>query len=219
MKIKEVFRIGTVWAATLAIILPTTVFAGAPATTGQAVRDISLTTEGALVGRVVNTRGQATPNAAVTVLRDGQVAARTIADAQGQFVARGLTSGIYMVATGQQRQLCRVWTAATAPPIAARGIQLASEPVLRGQCTTSDCCSGCDDTGCAGGCSDSCSDCCVAGDGCTGSLGCGGGGMLGGGLLGSPALVAVGIAAAVAIPVALDDDDDEPAASVTPMTP
>ena len=223
MKITEVLRIGAIWAAMLGMALPANLLGAAPTATQTrpVVRDVALGQNGVLNGRLVNAEGQPTKNANVLVHRGGQLIASTTSNAHGLFSIQNLVGGLYQVTAANQQHTFRIWNSETAPPVAAKGILLTSSQVVRGQCTVGGCCG---DPGCAGGCAgDACAggcagDGCCFGGGCTGSLGCGcggcGGGLFGGGgLLGSPVLIAAGIAAAIAIPIALDDDDDPPPAS------
>ena len=216
MKKTEVAHRLTVWASVLVMAMPATSLSAAGVAPHSpadvSTQDVALAADGSLRGRIVDSQGHARSFATMAVLRNGQVAARIVTDAQGRFAARGLSSGAYTVAIGNQSRSLRLWTEQTAPPVATRGLQLVSQAVVRGQCTTScsDACeSGCSDDACSG-CSDGCT-------GCTSSCGAGcggiGGGLLGGGsgLLSSPGLVAAGIISAVAIPVALSDDDDDDA--------
>ena len=182
------------------------------------VLDLKLQEHGTLVGKLVDRQGKALPSVNVQVLtkRGSLTTART--NQQGIFTARGFTSGEMLVRVGEQAQLIRAWNADLAPPTAPSAAMLVVGDTVRGQCCEpSPCAPACDDMGscCSAGCDGcgGCDSCCAGGlfggsAGGGGLLGSSGGGLLGsGGVLSNPYILGAGVAAAVAIPIAIDDDD------------
>jgi len=97
--------------------------------------DVSLESDGRLLGRVVDASGRPLDGAVVTILQRDAVLGRTVTNARGEFAARGLTSGVYEIRTAQASGTYRVWPSAAAPPSSQRLVQLMSGtgPVVRGQ--------------------------------------------------------------------------------------
>lgn len=193
--------------------------------------ELQMDANGSIRGKVVDRQGKSLSNAEVKVVsRDGSGIAKT--DAQGMFAMNGLTVGEYVIAVGKQSQKVRVWNAKTAPPNTAQAALLVVGGAVRAQCGSS--CGGCNSCApsscgpapscgisspvtapCAStlpSCGPSCGGCNECGGGGCGLFG-GGGGCFGGGGFGSmgagPLLIGAGVAAAIAIPLALDDDDDD----------
>lgn len=187
------------------------------------VRDVSLDSEQTLTGRVVDNQARPKSNVAVVIERDAQIVTKLLSDSNGQFQAGNLSAGVYRLHLNGQKHDLRVWNQTTAPPTASGIVQVSVGEIVRGQCCTpgGGCSDGCDLGGCSGGCDiGGCTGGC--GSGCTGcGGGCGGGGLLGGGGLGGGGLGGGGlfgasglgmalpaiIAAAIILPLALDDDD------------
>ena len=137
--------------------------AAAPVATAQ-ITDVALGQGGLLKGQVVSSTGAPQADAQVRFIQNGKQVAVTITDSEGYFAVKGLSGGVYQVATGENVMIYRVWAANTAPPIAQHDILLvAGENVVRGQ-----------------------------------------GGILYG--LSNPWVIGAGVAAAIAIPVALAND-------------
>jgi hypothetical protein len=128
----------------------------------------------------------------VVVQAAGQEIARTLTDSEGNFRVDGLKGGVHRVNAADQQSLYRLWAPSTAPPAAQRGLMLVSATdVVRGQC----------DCGTP-----------VCGSVCGSSYpSTGGGGGIGNWIASHPLLTAGAIATAIAVPLALDDDDDPPA--------
>ena len=197
--------------------------------------DLRLGSEGSIIGKIVNRQGQPVSSANVK-LASKRGAATLKAGTNGLFAAKGLQAGEYVVQVNDQSYAVRMWTADTAPPKTAMAALFVVGDAVRGQCCgDSSCGGGCSSclsgpsyspacsTGCESG-SDYATSC--PGPSCGGCGTCGGGGFGGGGyggrifgsgtgvfgrgagLLSRPFLVGAGVAAAIAIPIALDDDDD-----------
>jgi hypothetical protein len=170
---------------------PSSINTGAVSTgaVSQAVRDVQLQAGGVLVGQVLGGQGKALAESPVVLSIAGREIARVKTDRTGKFQVVGLTGGVYQVTAGGQQSVYRLWAPQTAPPAAQSGLMLVSDSdVIRGQY---DCGSP------------------VCGSPVCGS-GCGAGGV-GNWIANHPILTAGAIGAAIAIPLALDDDDDPPA--------
>ncbi len=147
--------------------------------------DVELNDSGLLQGKLVTQTGQPIANAPVVVGQSAQVIAKTATLADGTFQIATLRGGLYNVAAGGNSVNVRAWLPRTAPPLARDGLLVVQGPVIRGQ--------GCTADSCTGTCGGSCDACGVAG----GPLG----------LLMNPFVIGAAVAAAIAIPLALDDDD------------
>jgi hypothetical protein len=58
------------------------------------------------------------------LLSNGRSVASTTTNDRGEFEFAGVKGGAYSVHTGEQTQTCRVWTSAAAPPSATRGLMI-----------------------------------------------------------------------------------------------
>ncbi len=153
----------------------------------QAPRDIVLQSEGVLTGRIVDAQGLALANTPVAVQTGGKEVARVLSDAKGNFRVANLQGGVYQVTSTGHQGVYRLWTARTAPPAAAEGLNLVSQStdVVRGQY--------CPPQGPSGPFA-----------------------TVGQWVAEHPLLTAGAVVAAIAIPLALDDDDDPVAPPATP---
>jgi hypothetical protein len=85
------------------------------------VADVALGMDGLLTGQAINVQGK--PLAAETVvISDGRQRLSTTTDAKGQFKFSGLRGGPYTIYTSQQSYSCRAWKEGAAPPSATRGL-------------------------------------------------------------------------------------------------
>lgn len=151
-------------------------------------QDVALNSEGILYGSITNSQGVAAAGMPVEIKQGKVVLASTQTDKQGRFAVGALRGGVYQVQVAKQEVPVRIWSEGTAPPTASEGLRLNTGMIARGQgCTTSSCTG---ESGC------SCDACC--GGGQPGVMG----------LLMNPIVIGAAIAAAIAIPLALDDDDD-----------
>ncbi len=186
MKLSKVLRTGTMWMAILGMALPTTAIA-VDLNSDYArveIQDVALHPDGMLRGQLVRTDGGQSAETLIRFHRDGQMVAETVSDANGQFAVRNLTGGVYTVQTPSSMMNCRVWTNQAAPPSAAHNLTMAAGEVVRGQCEVPP-----PQYGAAPGFWHG----------------------RGPGLLSKPWLFGLGVAAAIAIPLAVDDDDNGPA--------
>jgi hypothetical protein len=193
MKVKRIQFIAVALSSVGMLISPAAHGAITPAVKGQGVqapRDITLHEGGVLMGQMLDPQGAAIAGAPVSVQTAGKEVARAVTDQSGKFKIAGLQGGVHQVATVGQQDDYRLWAPQTAPPSAQQGLMLvSSNDLVRGQ--------GC---GSAVGCGSSC--------GCgTGVFGGGGGGRIGNWVANHPLLTAGVIGAAIAIPLAVSDDD------------
>jgi len=101
----------------------------------QSPSDIVLQDDGALVGRIVDAQGLAVANTPVSVQTGGKEVARVLTDETGRFRVAELKGGVYQVASTGHQGVYRLWAPRTAPPAAAKGLSIVSQPtdVVRGQ--------------------------------------------------------------------------------------
>lgn len=98
------------------------------------IQDVALQPEGRFRGQVLDAEGLSLDGAVVTVFQEGRQVARTVTDADGQFVFNGLSAGVYRVSAGPSSGFYRLWAPQTAPPAASQETTLvASGPAVRGQ--------------------------------------------------------------------------------------
>lgn len=155
-------------------------------------RDIALHADGVLVGQVYDGQGNGIAGAFIALSNNTKQVVRVKSDEHGKFRVAGLSGGIHQVSIGGQATVCRLWAPRTAPPAAQQGLMLVeSADVVRGQCGCGTPVCGSAVCGCGGG---------VYGRGA-------GGGGIGAWMANHPILVTGGIAAAIAVPLAVDDDD------------
>ena len=184
--------------ACMGLLLPTTAFAQQPAVQKSAQPtfvDAELAADGALYGKVVNAAGVGVSDMNIVLKQNNTAVAYSKSMEGGLFRIAPLNGGLYTAAAGGQATNLRLWSRDTAPPSVVREVMLVTNDITRAQSCSTDACVPYD-AGCCGSC---------GGGGC-GACGGGAGGLLG--FLTNPWVIAGGIAAAIAIPLALDDDDD-----------
>ncbi|MEM6328921.1 MAG: carboxypeptidase-like regulatory domain-containing protein [Planctomycetota bacterium] len=175
--------------ACLGLVLPQNALA-APTAPQAAGKDVALRDGGVLVGQVVDAQGAPLAHAVVSLFYGADEVVRTKTDKRGVFAAKGLRGGEYRVVAGGGQVTYRLWAAKTAPPAASQGVLIVTGgAVISGQCSS-----------------------CPPGGGCQPGYGYppghGGGGGIVGWIKNHPLIVASGVAAAIAIPLAVADDDD-----------
>ncbi|MEM8947003.1 MAG: carboxypeptidase-like regulatory domain-containing protein [Planctomycetota bacterium] len=145
----------------------------------QAPSDIVLQDGGLLIGRIIDAQGKPVAMTPVSLQSGGKEVARVVSDESGRFEVKGLTGGVYQIASTGHQGVYRIWAPRTAPPAAVNGLSIVSQPeVIRGQ------------------------------------YGPGPGNPFsaaGQWIAEHPIITAGAVAAAIAIPIAVDDDDDPPA--------
>lgn len=142
----------TVWTASLGLLFPPQFLmaAGANAPLPQVsatstittpaareavrVRDVELGSQGQFAGQIVGAQGQPIAGATITLSSQG-MQLQTVSNTQGQFQFSGLTGGTYHLEADQSGQLCRLWKNGTAPPKANGQMLLVQQdgPVALGQ--------------------------------------------------------------------------------------
>ena len=180
-------QLGLVALASIGVMFPQLAMANGPQSTQQ-TRDMSLRSDGSFVGKVLNQHGRAQDKQPVLLLQNGQPIATALTNANGEFGFQLQKGGLYQIQSRDTVTTYRMWTAATAPPSAVQSATLVTNDTL----VLGQNCAHCGVSGCGGG--------------CVGHPGGGGGaGVLG--FLANPWVLGGLVAAAIAIPLALDDDD------------
>jgi hypothetical protein len=187
MKLSTVLRMGTMWLTIFGMALPTTVIGANPASVAarSVIDDVSLGPDGTLRGTIVGANGYQSPNTPIQFHREGQLVARTVTDTHGHFVARNLTGGVYAVQTPGNVDHYRVWTNQAAPPSALNALNIRGGEIVRGQYEDLPPVDG------------TCYDCAPGPGPGPGRHG----------FMANPWLIGLGVAAAIAIPLALDDSN------------
>ena len=183
MKSKRLNRVLIALSCLSMLLAPT-----AQAATGVIPRDVALQSGGVLSGQVVDAQGAPVIQTPVSIQFSGKEIARVVTDNTGKFSVSSLNGGVYQITAAGKMDFYRCWAPNTAPPAAQQGLMLISDSELvRAQnCGSGVCC------GSAVGCG---SGCCA-----------GGGGMIGW-MANHPVITAGAIGAAIAIPLATDDDN------------
>ena len=163
--------------------------------TSLRVADVALAPGGVLTGQVVDDTGRPLTNVKVALVQGTDLLQTVATDQAGVFEVANVQGGTYELAVGGNAHLIRAWAPHTAPPSAKSAAMVVhSNQVIRGQ---QQC--GCGDPV---GCSE-----CVPGQAY-------GGRPVVNWMQANPGLVLAGVAAAIAIPIAIvvaDDDDPPPA--------
>lgn len=168
--------------------------AGAPIVADPAVADVALAEGGIFTGKVVSGQGAPMAKSAVSIRQAGSEIAAAVTNEEGVFAVQGLRGGLYQVVADNGVVSYRLWAPNTAPPAANQSALIVTgQEILSGQF-------GGPHQGYQQGPPVAPSQ--------------------GGGVMGwvrqHPLLVAAGIATAIAVPLAIADDDDE---TVTPASP
>ena len=99
-----------------------------------AIVDVALNNKAALTGRLTKPDGTPLNNRTVTLSSGTTVLKTTKSDAAGYFVFHDVSAGSLAVASDDCSQHLRVWTQASAPPIAQSEAKIVCRPpVVRGQ--------------------------------------------------------------------------------------
>ncbi len=171
-------RFGSIAAAVACIGMVWSPAAMAAAPAVDTTNDVALRTGGLLVGQVIDQQGVAKTGTRVSIQFAGKEVATTTTDANGVFAAKGLRGGQYQLVTPTGASVCRLWAPDTAPPSARpAALVVSGNQVVRAQ--GADC-------------------------------NCEGGGPMHswvGWVKTHPYITAGTVAAAIAIPIALADDD------------
>lgn len=179
------FRSGTWLAVTMMVLQPQFLLAQTAETGGHIepvqIVDVALQPGGVLQGRIVESQGKPLAATQVSVISGPQQwTVRT--DAQGQFAIGGLLGSTYQIQVANHSQIVRAWAPGTAPPLAVSEVMVVPD-------TSTVLCQDCGAPVCGSP---------VCGSGvCRGKKSCL-----------RPLILGGIIAAAIAIPIAVDGDDD-----------
>lgn len=183
--------------ACVGVIAPRTIHAQEPMppAVGQrsTVLDVALQAGGTLRGQVVNRQGIPIESVTVSIRVAGKEIAQAKADGQGRFGIRRLRGGLHTVACNGTSWPLRVWAEGTAPPSANPSVMLVYGQAARGQAVPHPARGGSHVSRNSWGHAPS------------GHVHSGPGGIRGV-LTRYPLAVGTGVAAAIALPLALDDD-------------
>ncbi|MAT71710.1 MAG: hypothetical protein CMJ58_19560 [Planctomycetaceae bacterium] len=178
MKLRHLQEFAAVAACMCMLSAPALAAPGAPSV--QRPADVALGDGGTLVGQLVDAQGAPLAGAPVSIQSGGREIVRATTDAQGQFSITGLKGGMLEIAAPGHYQSYRCWAPRTAPPAANSGVlMVANGDLLRGQY------GACPTPGCSPGPF----------------------GTAMGWVAQHPLITAGVVAAAIAIPLAIDDDD------------
>ena len=195
---------GAAWLACITMICPAVALGDrAP---HAAIQDVELTRTGDLSGQILNRQGLPIGAVALTLNTNSGVLSSQ-SNQNGEFTFANVGGGTCQLTAGGKVQTVRAWQNQTAPPVAAaRLLVVADEPVVRGQYGPGPMIDGgCGPAGCGPACGPGCGPGC--GDPC-GGPGCGGGRFS---WFANPWVIGAAIAAAIVIPVALSNNDDDSA--------
>jgi len=131
------------WVASLSLLVPQLSYASglrpeskiqlAPSAVAPVI-DVALGEQGILQGRVSDTAGAVRGAVEVDIRRGTESLVVVTTDGNGRFVVQGMEAGVYQIATDGGGGIVRVWAPGTAPPAAARGVDLRTDAgVIRGQ--------------------------------------------------------------------------------------
>jgi hypothetical protein len=109
----------------------------APPDSAFRIADVELAADGTLHGQAVNAQGHALPGKYVS-LDDGRRTTMTSTDAGGNFQFSGLQGGAYRVQVAGQTQFVRAWKHGTAPPSANTALMVVegNQTILGQYCGT-----------------------------------------------------------------------------------
>ncbi|MDG2380264.1 MAG: carboxypeptidase-like regulatory domain-containing protein [Pirellulaceae bacterium] len=96
-------------------------------------QDVRLDSQGRLRGQLVDRQGKPLPNSLVILQARGKQLSQVQTNHQGDFSFDGLRGGIYQVAGADAGGIYRVWTPNSAPPACKDAVLLVSGDALRGQ--------------------------------------------------------------------------------------
>jgi hypothetical protein len=170
------------------------------AQTGQGVEaggrlatdDVALSAGGVLRGRVIDPEGNGLADVGVSIWQRNTCVAHRTTVRDGRFGVRGLQGGVYTFVTAANARVYRLWSEGTAPPKVSREVWIVAGDLVRGQCGGT-----CGGNACGGAC---CANGCL-----TPVRGHYDGALMR--TLAKPWVIAGLTAAAIAIPIAVDDDD------------
>jgi hypothetical protein len=92
------------------------------------ITDVELGRDGTLRGRVVDAQGAAKAGSELTIWSGKKPLAKIKSNVKGEFAFSGLRAGIHQVTTEKGAFACRFWALNTAPPAAKPSIMLIDDP-------------------------------------------------------------------------------------------
>jgi hypothetical protein len=190
MNAKKYFRSWIIYATCGTLVAPPSIWSAelrTPPAAATAIRmqDVRLDRHQKLSGQLVDAQNRVVAGADVHLCSKDQVLSRSVTDASGCFEFGDLRAGVYQVLAPGTGGIYRVWQARSAPPSARPRILMVQGPVVRGQGMV-----------------------CEPTNGMPGV----GAGLYDGSLmrtLSSPWVFAGLVGAAIAIPIAVANDDDD----------
>ena len=117
-------------AACLGMIASPVAMAALPQGQPSFAADVALGGGGVLVGQLVDAEGKVLTGTPVSIQTGGQEVARVATNENGVFFAQGLAGGVYEVAAAEHRGVYRLWAPTTAPPQASQSITAVSSPTV-----------------------------------------------------------------------------------------
>jgi len=118
MKTSRFGRAALIWLAAVGLCLPQVGFAVTLPVPAPVVRDVVLSQDGVLHGRVINAQRSAVPGVPVTVRAQYRAVAIATTAPDGSFSVPGMKGGVYEIAAANGSGVYRVWSADAAPPVA-----------------------------------------------------------------------------------------------------
>lgn len=95
--------------------------------------DIRLEAAGGFRGQIVASEGRALSGESIELWSHGRCISRCITDDGGQFRFPSLRPGVYQILANGTGRVIRLWNPGTAPPVAQDALLLVQGPVIRGQ--------------------------------------------------------------------------------------
>ena len=96
-------------------------------------QDVRLDNQGRMRGQLVDRQGNPQPNSLVVLQAQGEQLSQVQTNQQGNFTFDGLRGGIYQVVGSDTEGIYRVWTYKSAPPASRDTVLLVRGDTLRGQ--------------------------------------------------------------------------------------
>lgn len=139
MHCQRFYQRGVVLATALSLLLSPSLSAQRPGLPVQGtpsavtVHDVVRDPQGRVVGQIVSPQGHPVVGAEVQAWQAGKVVAQATSDQEGRFVLAELRGGVYQIITASGGSVYRVWPSSAAPPVARPQLLLVQGAVVRGQ--------------------------------------------------------------------------------------
>jgi len=164
----------------------------------RVITDVALGVDGSLQGSIVDASGNPMPSASLEIKSGNTPLVKTFSAKDGTFKINALRGGVYEITANGHTSFARLWAEQTAPPHAETVATLVGDSVVRGQSCGSECqCHTCRAAYLAGG------------NGNSAPLA----------FLLNPIVIGAAATAAIAIPLAIDDGDNDGDTPVGPIDP